>query len=114
MLMYPYTLKQTFAIGFPGIIRPIIYSVMTFSPGVFFSFHEKKLKEQLVRSSVIRNLVLMYFEPKKHFVLLVPFRNIYKLKSSKINTCNHPRALSIVKDLHVCFDLVKLLSIILI
>lgn len=33
MLIVPYVLNVTFAIGFPGNIRPNMYSVMTFSPG---------------------------------------------------------------------------------
>ena len=34
MLLYPYVLKQTLAIGLPGNMTPIKYSVMMFSPGV--------------------------------------------------------------------------------
>jgi len=36
MLMYPYTLKQTLAMGLPGRISPMTYSDSTLSPGVWF------------------------------------------------------------------------------
>nr|CAB3473670.1 unnamed protein product [Digitaria exilis] len=36
MLMYPYTLKQTLAMGLPGRMSPMTYSDRTLSPGVWF------------------------------------------------------------------------------
>lgn len=41
MLMYPKVLKQTLAIGLPGYIMPITYSVMIFSPGVYIKTQTK-------------------------------------------------------------------------
>ena len=78
MLIYPYVLKQTLAIGLPGNIIPIRYSVIMFSPG---DCHRIKKRDNDVSSASHR----LKFEMEEYDKLCFKIFYLYGLIKEATN-----------------------------